>query len=477
MVSAVLASVVQSARSAVDSIFSFIRAQGDTDYLGEAVSQLEQHSLQAADLAKKAGADEETVLATLLYDIGIFLPDASKHDAMIASDGTRVGTAGHEVLGENYLRSVGFSDKVAQLVGAHVMAKRYLAAVDPAYFDGLSAASKRSLVYQGGKFSPEEVKAAEKDPLLQQKLAVRRWDNQAKVTGAKVPDLESYKNLAVESSRRKVTLHSRSYIIPRRPTVVICVDGFDPSYLQKGIEDGIIPTLSSFVNKGFHETAEVAMPSFTNPNNVSIITGVPPAIHGIAGNYFLDREAGKDIMIVDDTLLRGSTILEQMSNVGVRIAAVTAKDKLRKILTHGLTLGKGNSVCFSSEKAASCTLEENGISDVEKLVGRPQPPQFSGELSLFVLDAGIKLLEQDRADLFYLTLSDFIQHTHAPREKESDDFYAALDARIARLVELGAKVAISGDHGMNGKCSPDGKPDVFFLQDELRPDSVGALAA
>ncbi|KAF2492257.1 Phosphonoacetate hydrolase, partial [Lophium mytilinum] len=264
-----------------------------------------------------------------------------------------------------------------------------------------------------------------------------------------------------------VTLHSRSYLVPRRPTVVICVDGFDPSYLQKGIEDGIIPTFSSFAHNGFHETAKVAMPSFTNPNNVSIITGVPPAIHGIAGNYFLDRETGKEIMIVDDKLLRGSTILEQMSKVGVRIAAVTAKDKLRKILTHGLTLDKNASVCFSAEKAGSCTLEENGISDVEEFVGRPQPPQFSGELSLFVLDAGIRLLEQDRTDLFYLTLSDFIQHTHAPREEESDEFYAALDARVARLVELGAKVAITGDHGMSGKCGADGKPDVVFLQDEI----------
>jgi phosphonoacetate hydrolase len=233
------------------------------------------------------------------------------------------------------------------------------------------------------------------------------------------------------------------------------------------MEDGILPTLSTFFKNGFCATAKSAMPSFTNPNNVSIITGVSPAMHGIAGNYFLDRETGKEIMIQDDNLLRGSTILEQMSKSGVRVAAITAKDKLRKILKHGLRMGEGSSICFSAEKAASCSKTEHGISSVEEFVGRKQPDQFSADLSLFVLDAGIKVLEQDLADLFYLSLSDYVQHKHAPGEKEANEFYRALDSRVARLVQLGAKVALTGDHGMNEKCNPEGTPDVLFLQDEL----------
>ncbi|KAF2492256.1 hypothetical protein BU16DRAFT_593706 [Lophium mytilinum] len=197
MSTTVLPSVAQSARSTIESIFGFIRAQGSSDYLGEAVSQLE-HSLQAADLAQKAGADEETVLATLLHDIGRFIRHTPAADALKGLDGTRMRAAEHDVLGEAYLRSVGFSDKVAQLVGAHVVAKKYLTAVDETYFDRLSSASKESLIGQGGKFTPEEAKAAEKDPLLQLKLAVRRWDDQAKVAGAKTPDLESYNDLAVK---------------------------------------------------------------------------------------------------------------------------------------------------------------------------------------------------------------------------------------------------------------------------------------
>lgn len=205
------------------------------------------------------------------------------------------------------------------------------------------------------------------------------------------------------------------------------------------------------------------MPSFTNPNNVSIITGVPPAIHGISGNFFLDRETGKERMITDDSLLKGSTILELLSKRGVRVAAITAKDKLRKILAHGLQ----NAICFSSQNAGHCTLAENGIEDVEKWIGRPAPSQYSGDLSLYVMDAGVKLLEEDRADLFYLTLSDFIQHKYAPGTKESNDFLSALDQRICRLAELGARVAVTGDHGMSDKCKDDGEPNVLFLEDVL----------
>lgn len=272
-----------------------------------------------------------------------------------------------------------------------------------------------------------------------------------------------------------ITLPGRSYALPKQPTVVICVDGFDPEYLTQGITDGIIPNLEQFVQQGFDATANSCMPSFTNPNNVSIITGQPPAVHGIAGNFFLDRETGKEKMIQDDSLLRGSTILEQMSLHGVRIAAITAKDKLRRILAHGLQPSKGD-ICFSSERVASCTLAENGIEGVEDWIGRKAPSQYSGDLSLYVLDVGIKLLEEKRADLFYLTLSDYIQHKHAPGSPEANDFFIALDQRIGQLVALGAVVAVTGDHGMSNKSDYDGKPNILFLEDALA-EKWGAKSA
>lgn len=131
----------------VSTLFNFIEAQGHADYIGEAVSQLE-HSLQAAHLAEHSGADRDTILGALLHDIGRFIPDADSMPAIIAPNGVYVGREAHEIVGEKYLRDLGFNEKICQLVGAHVAAKRYLTAVDPAYYDGLSNSSKTTLKYQ-----------------------------------------------------------------------------------------------------------------------------------------------------------------------------------------------------------------------------------------------------------------------------------------------------------------------------------------
>ncbi|EXJ75416.1 uncharacterized protein A1O5_02112 [Cladophialophora psammophila CBS 110553] len=464
-----LPSVERHARDCVKELFQFIAVQGKGDYLGEHVSQLE-HTLQAGQLAVQASADDDTVLGALLHDVGRFIPAAEKMPAMIAADGVFVGRESHEILGEKYLRGLGFSESICQLVGAHVMAKRYLTAVDKDYYNGLSRSSKTTLKFQqGGTFTQQEVIEAQKDPLLEAKLAVRRWDDMAKVPNMVTLPLEYYERMATKSlleSRSVFELHGRKYKLPERPTVVICIDGFDPEYLEQGVSDGSIPNMAKFVQSGFAATAKCAMPAFTNPNNVSIITGAPTSLHGISGNFFLDRTTRKEEMIVDDTLLWGSTILEQMSKRGVRVAAITAKDKLRAIINHGLNCSRGD-ICFSAQYANKCSLTENGISDVERWLGIPTPDQYSGDLSLFVLEAGIKLLEENRADLFYLTLSDYVQHKYAPGSKEANAFMSTVDECIGRLVQLGASVVVTGDHGMSDKCKDDGTPNVLFVEEEL----------
>jgi phosphonoacetate hydrolase len=244
-----------------------------------------------------------------------------------------------------------------------------------------------------------------------------------------------------------IELNGRRYRRPVQPTVVVCVDGFDPAYVERGIGDGILPTIAGFAKTGWLGRADAAMPTFTNPNNVSIVTGAPPAVHGIAGNYYLDRDTGREIMITDDRLMRCETILGLMSQAGVPTAAITAKDKLRRMLGHGL-----DGVCVSAECAER---------ETEALVGRARPEMYSADLSLFVLDAGLALLRAGAARLLYLSLSDFIQHAHAPGEPAADGFHRALDERLARFLERGAVVALTADHGMNHK------PCVVFLEDEL----------
>lgn len=253
-----------------------------------------------------------------------------------------------------------------------------------------------------------------------------------------------------------IELNGRCYRKPLRPVVVICVDGFDPAYVERGLEDGILPTIAGFGRTGWRGAADAAMPTFTNPNNVSIVTGVPPARHGIAGNYCLDRETGREIMMTDPGLMRSETILGAMSVQGVPTAAVTAKDKLRRLLGRGL-----DGPCLSAECADA---------RLAAMVGRSRPGMYSADLSLFVLDAGLRLLASGAARLLYLSLSDYVQHAHAPGAPEADAFHAALDARLAHFVELGAVVGLTADHGMNDK------PRVVFLEDELT-GRFGAVAA
>ncbi len=261
---------------------------------------------------------------------------------------------------------------------------------------------------------------------------------------------------------KPVEANGRTYAMPKNPTVVIVVDGFDPEYLDHGIANGSLPTMASFKKSGFVGLANCSMPSTTNTNNTSIVTGVPPAVHGINGNYYLDPDTGEEIMITDAARLRCGTILSALSQAGARAAVVTAKDKLLKVLAY-----KMSGINFSAQHADRVTLAENEIENVEQVVGRRTPDQYSADLSLFVFDAGVKLLEKYRPDIMYLTTSDYVQHKHAPGEPEADAYHKAVDDAVAKLIELGATVAITADHGMADKSGADGSANVVYLEDEL----------
>jgi phosphonoacetate hydrolase len=267
---------------------------------------------------------------------------------------------------------------------------------------------------------------------------------------------------APSSAQQPLEVNGRLYRWPKRPTVVVCFDGCDPSYLAAASAAGMIPVLDRMQREGFSAIALAAMPTFTNPNNVSIVCGVPPAAHGVSGNFYIDRESGREVMMVDATPMRAPTLLSAFSQAGAKVAAVTAKDKLRRALGHDL---KG--IAFSAEKADATTEAEHGIADVATLVGRAAPDQYSADLSLFVLDAGVRLIETRRPDLVYLSLSDYVQHKHAPEEPEALAFMAAVDARLGQLIAAGAVVGIVADHGMTDMAKPDGSPNVLYLGDAL----------
>ena len=266
--------------------------------------------------------------------------------------------------------------------------------------------------------------------------------------------------------RRPVTVNGLDYRWPEQPLVVVCIDGGDPAYIRQFLGEGAIPSIGRFVRQGFSAIADGTMPSFTCPNNMSIITGMPASRHGISGNYYLDTATGQPIVMTGPELLRGDTILSRFAKAGARVVSITAKDKLRKQLGKDLDVSRGN-ISFSSEFASKATAAENGIESVLELTGMAQPDMYSMELSLFVLEAGIRLLERDRPDLMYLSLTDWVQHKYAPEEAEAKRFYREIDARFGRLADLGATVALTADHGMNDKADASGRPNVIWLQDIL----------
>lgn len=262
--------------------------------------------------------------------------------------------------------------------------------------------------------------------------------------------------------RTTIVVNGRTYHWPAHPTVVICFDGCDPAYLDAASSAGVIPTIDAMRRDGFATTALAAIPTFTNPNNISIVCGGPPAVHGVSGNYYIDPQTGAEVMMLDATPMRAPTILASFADEGAGVIAITAKDKLRKALANNL---KG--VAFSAEAAESCTYAEHGISDVANMVGRAAPSQYSADLSLFVLDAGVQLLNARHPDLMYLSLSDYVQHKHAPDSPEALVFMADVDARVGQLLAGGAVVGIVADHGMSDMANDAGTANVVYVGEIL----------
>lgn len=260
-----------------------------------------------------------------------------------------------------------------------------------------------------------------------------------------------------------ITINGRSYDWTDQKVVVICVDGCENDYLVSAAESGKAPFIASLLNQHQSFIGECVVPSFTNPNNLSIVTGAPPSVHGICGNYFFDQETGKEVMMNDAKYLRAETILAAFSKRGKKVAVITAKDKLRKLLGYQLV----NGICFSSEKADQCSLEENGITDVLNLVNMPLPSVYSADLSEFVFAAGLKILETQPIDMMYLSTTDYIQHKHAPGSPVANQFYAMFDHYLKKISDLGVVIGITADHGMNAKTRSDGSPNVLYLQDVL----------
>ena len=257
-------------------------------------------------------------------------------------------------------------------------------------------------------------------------------------------------------------VNQRSYPLPQTPVVVVCVDGCEPDYIAQAVATGHMPWMKKILQKGTAIVADCVVPTFTNPNNLSIVTGAPPSVHGICGNFLFDSATGTEVMMNDAKWLRAPTVLAAMADAGKKVAVVTAKDKLRGLLGHQM-----RGICFSAEKADQANLADNGIDQVLDKIGRPLPSVYSADLSEFVFAAGVWLMAHEKPDLMYLSTTDYIQHKCAPGTDGANAFYAMMDGYLQQLDALGCIIAVTADHGMNAKTQMDGSPDVLYLQDIL----------
>ena len=270
-----------------------------------------------------------------------------------------------------------------------------------------------------------------------------------------------------QMSRVNVTVNERDYPWPNTTAIAICLDGCEPAYLDDAIAAGLMPALEKIKAKGTVRTAHSVIPSFTNPNNMSIATGRPPAVHGICGNYLYDPDTGEEVMMNDPKFLRAPTIFKAFYDAGAKVAIVTAKDKLRALLGHGLKFDESRAICFSSEKSDTTTVAAHGIDNASAWLGRPVPEVYSADLSEFVFAAGVKLLKEFKPDVMYLTTTDYVQHKYAPGDAEARAFYEMFDKYLAELDALGAAIVVTADHGMKPKHKADGSPNVVYVQDLL----------
>ena len=142
-------------------------------------------------------------------------------------------------------------------------------------------------------------------------------------------------------------INHRQYKVPTQPTVVVCVDGCEPDYLGQAVATGQMPWLKKALAAGVGLVADCVVPTFTNPNNLSIVTGAPPSVHGICGNYLFDTASGTEVMMNDVKWLRAPTLLAALADawmVWSRVASSPSSCVLVSVVSDSCPRASSSSV-------------------------------------------------------------------------------------------------------------------------------------
>jgi len=219
------------------------------------------------------------------------------------------------------------------------------------------------------------------------------------------------------------------------PIIVICIDGFDPEYLE--VID--TPNIDSLIQEGFYHIGKSMWPSVTNVNNVSILTGEYPSSHGICSNYRYVQETGEEIYMESSDYILSTTIFTMAKEKGIKTLLATSKDKLRTLL------GKDATNVISSEQPDEWLVNILG-----------EPPQiYSLEVNAWTIKAASLAIEKFQPSFVYITTTDYAMHKFAPENNESKTHLQMIDSAVGILARKysNATIIISADHGMSAKTN------------------------
>lgn len=224
-----------------------------------------------------------------------------------------------------------------------------------------------------------------------------------------------------------------------RKAIIVCLDGCGPAYLHSSR----MSFLERVRDEGCYLEVESMIPSVTNVNAVSLLTGAYPEVHGITTNYYFDRETGREVFMESPDFIKTPTLLETGASMGLKTALLTSKEKLRSLLH------RGAATSFSSEQPPPWLTRRIG----------PSPAIYSVEVDLWLMKALREVLRTDDIDLVYAMTTDYAMHKYAPEDRESQRHMEGIDTELQETMDFlearGDEVllCVTADHGMSAKDS------------------------
>ena len=217
-----------------------------------------------------------------------------------------------------------------------------------------------------------------------------------------------------------------------RKVLFVCIDGFGPEYLQHSE----MPNLKEMIEAGVYVEGRGVIPSVTNVNNSSIVTRSFPAVHGITGNYYYDRDTGTGTFMESEDFLLSPTIFDHARSRGIKTGFVTSKEKLM----------------FLSGSADMAVSGESPTSEMLTRIG-PQHDVYTPDINFWSFDAARHFLGEGECQLVYLATTDYMMHTYPPDDERSLSHLHTIDHMLGRILNdhNNLEVYLTADHGMSSK--------------------------